>query len=604
MNIYDDFLHRIERYEAIIKSHEDAATRKVNGIWSFSQPIIYYANQIIRYQEALIARVEADREAQKRDILSHASEVTSPTRILLADAKHQLAAISAPIHRLPTECIAGIMQYFNVDHPIVVLLLVSRRWHAIAKATPQLWSKIALVHGPNAHQLLRLKGVHVCGSLEHLSSVLSFSGALPLDIELCARHGSMRFAWGIFRKERSLNPNATFLYNDQDWFDDGLMLLAADGRRRRWRTLSITSWSRRNGTPCKAIIGPFDNLRLLSIHPSSSSLHPDVPIFEPLVAAVIQGAPRLSAVVTNDSFLFRRVRKDPNFWKTIESYHSLAPCDDLSFLSHASRLTDLSLSFWQSFPQRELVSLPCLRTLRLFQPFIDILAGFRLPVLETLILSGARFVSTTDFKPISVPSVTSIISTSCSDVRVLRRISAPALYHLNITSEPGAQVNIWQNTFTETFDGSPFMPRPKSFHINIPITDLQLLSALDLLPQIEELRIVLVQPLGPEVWRALTPTGADGRRKDTQYCPKLRIMVMEIKSIYVGREILSRASLKLGIEMATAREREGQGLTHLIFSWCDGSKDEVLGSLRSLPVYPSREPITQDSFINASSPLN
>ena len=493
------------------------------------------------------------------------------------------------------------MQYFNVDHPTVVLLLVSKRWHAIAKATPQLWSKIALAHGPDAHQLLRLKGVHICRSMEHLSSVLSFSGAVPLDIELCASCGPKRFARRFFRLERSLNSRVTFLDNDQDWFDDGLMLLGADGRSRRWRTLSITSWSRGNGTPFKAIIGPFDNLRLLSIHPSSSGLHPDVPIFEPLVAAVIQGAPRLSAVVTNDLFLFRRVQgwKDPNFWKHIESYHSLAPCDDLSFLSHASRLTNLSLSFWQSFPQSDLVSLPCLRTLRLFQPFIDILAGFRLPVLETLILSGARFVGTTDFKPISVPSVTSIISTSCSDVRVLKRISAPALYHLDITSQPGVQVNIWQNTFTETFDGSKFMPRPKSFHINIPITDLQLLSALNLLTQIEELRIVLVQPLGPKVWRALTPRGADGRRKDTQYCPKLRILVMEIKPIYVGREILSRAqTLELGIKMATAREREGQSLTHLIFRWCDGSKDEVLGSLNSLPLYPSREPVTQDSFIN------
>lgn len=65
MNILD-FSHRIGQYESIIKSHEDAATKQVEVIWSFSQPVIYYAHQIIQYQEALIARVEAEREARKR----------------------------------------------------------------------------------------------------------------------------------------------------------------------------------------------------------------------------------------------------------------------------------------------------------------------------------------------------------------------------------------------------------------------------------------------------------------------------------------------------------------------------------------------------------
>ena len=164
MNNLDDSSSQIEQYEAIIKSHEDAAREQVEVLFSSGQP-------------------EAMWEARQRHILSRASKATAPTRLLLADARHQLAAISAPILRLPTECIVGIMESFNVDNPTVRLLLVSKRWNAIAKATPQLWSKIALIQGPNARH--RLKGVHCCRSLEHLSSVLSFSGATPLHIEVC-----------------------------------------------------------------------------------------------------------------------------------------------------------------------------------------------------------------------------------------------------------------------------------------------------------------------------------------------------------------------------------------------------------------------------------
>ena len=605
MNDLDNFSRQIERCEAVIKSYEDAATKQVEDIWSSTQPDIDAACELIRHQEALIAQAEAERQARKRDVLSHASKVTAPARILLADAKHQLAAISAPILKLPTECIARIMQYFNVYDPTAVLLLVSKRWNAIVKATPRLWSKITLAHG---HQPLHLKGAHICRSLEHLSSVLSLSKDVPLDIELCAcsepRMVRTRRRISIISDN---NLTAAPSENDLNWLDEGVILLGAEGRSRRWRTLHITSWSRENGAPFKAIVGPFDNLRLLRIGPSGGALHI---AYEPLVAAIVQGAPRLSAVLTVDDSIIRRVRgwKDKKFWRNIETYSDLAPCDDLSFLAQAHRLKYLFMSSWESVPQSEPVSLPCLRTLELQWPSIEILDGFRLPNLETLCLHGARPVGAVGFRTISVPSVTSIISTSCSDVRVLQRLSTPALYHLDITAHyylvRGAELWAWQKTFTETFDGSQFMPRPISFHMEIPISESQLLSALSLLPQIEELRIVSMNPLGSKFWNALTPRGAGGRRKSKQYCPKLRIMVVEMKEwMYAGRQVLSKAqTLELGTKMAIAREQEGQTLTHLIFSWCDGSKAEVLGSFRSLPLHPSPgHNITEDCFTDISA---
>lgn len=602
MNTPDDLHERIEEYEGIITNHEETATQQIDDIWSSTQPEIEVAREIIRRQEALITQIEADREAQKADILSIASRVTDPTRFLLASAKHQLASISAPILRLPTECIAEIMAYFNVENPILVLLLVSKRWNAIARATPQLWSKIVLYGAP--YQLLRLKEGHICKSLEHLSFVLSLAKDVPLDIEL-----SCSAPFGPFVQQRFglhfqslVNPQNPVIGGNQmmgpsetdcDWRDKALRLLGADGQSRRWRSLHITSWYNVNSAPFTVINGPFDNLRSLSIHQLGGM---SIMAYDPLVAAIVQGAPRLSTVNTKDYFTVQRVQgwKDQKFWRKIESYHSLAVCDDWSFLSHASRLADLSLYSWQNIPRNEPVSLPSLRTLRLHQSLPEALEGFRLPNLETLFLDGSIFVYIDDSIP--VLSITSIVSTNCADVRILRRIFAPNLRHLHISCltnvDRGRRSKAWQSTFTETFDGSRFMPRPISLHLELPISESQLLSALLQLPQIEELRIMPLHPLGSKFWTALTPRGAGGRMKAKQYCTNLRIMVLEIKMRPHGTgQVLPRArTIELGIEMALAREQEGQKLTHLLFGWDDGSKDEILGSFSTLPLHPLPEP--------------
>ena len=221
------------------------------------------------------------------------------------------------------------MESFNVDNPTVGLLLVSKRWNAIAKATPQLWSKIALIQGSNARH--RLKGVHCCRSLEHLSSVLSFSGATPLNIEVCGGPQPKCVA----ERFSTLNKNlkAGSLDGDRDWFGDALTLLGADGRSRRWHILCITAWHGENSIPCEATSGPFDNLRLLSIHSFSGVPYSGLPIYEPLVAAIVRGATRISTVVTDDIFIVRRAHgwKDERFWRNMESYRSL-PCT--FFLRH------------------------------------------------------------------------------------------------------------------------------------------------------------------------------------------------------------------------------------------------------------------------------
>ncbi len=600
MNTLD--LHwQIEKYEVIITDHEDAATKQIEDIWSSTQPEIDAARETIRRQEALIAQIEADREARKTDILSIASTVTEPTIFLLANAKHQLATISAPILRLPTECISEIMTYFNVDHPVLVLLLVSKRWNAIAKGSPPLWSKI-VVNGRHSHQPLHLKEGHICKSLEHLSFVLSLAKNVLLDIELACSEPFRGFALPrLYPPRLMINQNLMIGGDlmtgtseaDCDWRDKALRMLGADGRSRRWRSLHITSWYGVDSAPFTVINGPFDNLRSLYIQPLSNM---PTMAYEPLVAAVVQEAPRLSSINTKDLFILQRVQgwKDLRFWRKIETYHGLAGCDDWSFLSHASRLTDLSLFSWQTVPRSEPVHLPSLRTLRLLSSLPDALDGFRLPALETIFLDGSIFVYIDDSIP--VLSVTSVISTNCTDVRVLRRFFAPNLYHLHIVCldyvDRRPRSKAWQHTFTETFDGSQFMPRPISLHLELPISESQLLSALLLLPRIEELRIMPLHPLGSKFWTALTPRGAGGRKKAKQYCTKLRILVVGIKQRPYGTgQALSRArTIEFGIEMAFAREQEGQTLTHLLFSWEDGSKDEILGSFSTLPLHPAPEP--------------
>jgi hypothetical protein len=590
MNTIDGLHRRIEKYEVLITDHENTATKQIEDIWASTQPEIDVAREIIRRQEALIAQLEADRQARKKDILSIASRTTEPTRFLLASVKHQLAAISAPILRLPTECVSEIMVYFNMDNPVLILLLVSKRWNAIAMATPQLWSKIVL-YGSSFSQPLRLKGAHICKSLEHLSFVLSLAKNVSLDIELaCA--GALRHRRLMTSQNSRIGGDLMvgLLETNYDWRDKALRLLGADGQSRRWRSLHITSWNGVNPVPSTVTNGPFDNLRSLHIHPHSGF---STVAYQPLVIAIVQEAPRLSAVNTNDLFIFQRVQgwKDRKFWRKIESYHSLAACDDWSFLSHAHRLTDLSLCSWKTIPQGEPVCLPSLRILWLIQSLPETLGGFRLPALEKIFLDGSIFVHMGD--PIPVLSVTSIVSSNCSDVRILRRIFAPNLYHLHISYyiDRGPQSKVWQSTFTETFDGSRFMPRPISLHLDLPISENQLLSALLLLPQIEELKIMPLHPLGTKFWSALTPRGVSGRKKAKKYCTKMRIIVVEIKPWWheTGQALSRARTMELGIQMSLAREQEGQPLTHLLFSWGDGSNDEVLGSFGTLPVYPLPE---------------
>jgi hypothetical protein len=66
MNTIDDLHWRIEKYEVLITDHENTATKQIEDIWAFTQPGIEVAREIIRRQEALIAQLEADRQAPLR----------------------------------------------------------------------------------------------------------------------------------------------------------------------------------------------------------------------------------------------------------------------------------------------------------------------------------------------------------------------------------------------------------------------------------------------------------------------------------------------------------------------------------------------------------
>ena len=265
MNTADDLSRRIEKYEAIITCHKATAKKQIEDIWSATQPNIDAAREIIRRKEALITQTVADREVEKQRVLSITSEVIEPTLILLADVKHQLATISAPILRLPTECIAEIMHYFNVDNSVVILLLVSKRWNTIVKATPRLWSKIIITDAA-FYGSVHLKEAHICKSLSHLTFVLSFSKNAALDIELsCPGIRSTDFGYvkdlprsnPMFPHNLWIGENLTIytLEIDRHWHDEAMRLLGSDGQSRRWRFLYIKSWSGKDTKPLHPSMG-------------------------------------------------------------------------------------------------------------------------------------------------------------------------------------------------------------------------------------------------------------------------------------------------------------------------------------------------------------
>jgi F-box-like len=571
----------VTEHKAAIKLEEYAAMKQVDDIWAATQPNIDTAREELRKLDARIAQMESEREGRKKEIMQSAFKRTAPTRKALADAKHELAAISAPILRLPVECTAEIFQWhFEIGGVSMLAASVCRRWAFIARSIPALWSRIAVTDREDPRQVLHLMGSHECRSIPILKVFLSMAKDAPLEIELA------RFKTPNPPSPPQINLNSTPL-----WTDEALRLLAADGRCRLWKSLYITSWNGGDQAPCAAIQGPFDNLRYLFIR---GFPYPPRPSYYPLITSILQSAPKLSHIDTSDSIVVRSMKDwtSASFWERIEQYGNLSSPTDRRFLANARRLRELTLVDWRERVHTDKVLLPSLRTLCIIRSGAEAIGDFELPVLETLIMKNSDGFRTPVPGSIHLPAATALVSVDCRDVRGLLGFQAPALRHLHLACHHhmgrNSQSKEWQRSFMETFEACEFMRSLTSLHLEVPISDPEILSALNHIPQLQEFKISPVQYFpGSKFWAGLTPKGTRTRKQGTHCCPILKILVLEVKDPYYGGQGLSLPRIsELAHELANARRTEGHPLTHLLIRLGDGIVHEIIGDFKTLPSYP------------------
>ena len=132
------------------------------------------------------------------------------------------------------------------------------------------------------------------------------------------------------------------------------------------------------------------------------------------------------------------------------------------------------------------------------------------------------------------------------------------------------------------------MRKLTSLHLEVPVSDLEILSVLNHLPQLQELKISPIQYFpGAKFWGGLTPKGTRTRKQGIHCCPVLKILVLEVKDPYYGGQgPNSSRILELALELANARRAEGHPLTHLLIKLGDGTVHEIIGDFKTLPSYP------------------
>jgi len=429
-------------------------------------------------------------------------------------------------------------------------------------------------------QILHLTGSHECRSIPILRVFLSMAKDTPLDIELAR-----------FKAPRAPSPPSSNVSTTPLWTDAALRLLAADGRSRLWRSLYITSWNGGDQAPYAGVQGPFENLRCLFIR---SFPYPPRPSYYALVVSILESAPQLSHIDTSDSIVIRSMKDwtSPSFWERIEQYGNLSSPSDRRFLANARRLRELTLVDWRERVHTEKVLLPSLRTLRIARSGAEAIGDFELPVLETLIMKSSDGFRTPTPRSIHLPAATSLVSVDCRDIRALMAFSAPVLRHLYLAYHHhmgrNTQSKEWQRSFIETFEECEFMRKLTSLHLEVPVSDLEILAVLSHLPQLQELKISPVQYFpGSKFWGGLTPKGTRTRKQGIHCCPILRILVLEVKELYYGGQGLSSSRiLELALELANARGADGHPLTHLLIKLGDGTSHEIIGDFKTLPSYP------------------
>ena len=484
--------------------------------------------EIARHYKIITAK-PAEREKRVSAIREEGQERLEKLRRKLADARHELAVINSPILILPYEVMAEIFNWhLLMGESMTTILLICKRWAAVAYSSPRLWSRIAVTNCyPDRSPL---QGAIRCSDLDKLRSVLSRARSRPLQLEV-SFDDRISFIGGPAQ-------SASLRLGYQAPANRGTALaLILDNQVLKRCTLFVLRSYQIYFTP----IPPIDNMSVL---PLLSSLYIDAtacgdPALQ-LIRSLVKVSPSLRHIRCHRSSTSPQDLGEGAWMKGIESYgwiHLSKPCP---LLHESPSLRELGFYGDPVVPLTLLAS----QVLRWRISTYSGLHFITAPHLHTLILHHSSQQAVTDPSgSITFPNLRVAVHTAIANLTALHIFHTPALEHLSIqftTESPTA--------LFELFDGSTHMPTPKSLHLECAFTDAALIAILARLPWLEELQIAGtvaqdafwegLTPSSSTSWRVWLPTSYPDERAHRILAPNLKTLLVNYSTgnLYVPPE--------------------------------------------------------------------
>ena len=533
-------------------------------------------DQIVPQKQIIIADQERRIAAVSDAGRLHLEESQRPE---LADLQYKSSVIASPILDLPHEVTAEIFQWHTwIGGNLQILLLVCKRWTAIAYASPRLWSRISLYNS--------------CMSLNQLRLFLSRSQSAPLQI------GIGGVSW--FRRNKIAPTSFSHTSLGPTNYTEAIKLILDDEILRRCTSINFRDDSIPSDDPSyQAAVEAMTVLPLLSSICISARRLKTYELC--VLRSLARRSPCLRHICYIDWDMSPQELGAESWANRIETYGWVSASKLCLSLQESPSLRKLKIEGKPVVPIT-LLAVQELRWDHLTFPGFPFITA---PQLHTLLADHARDepVAPPPAASITLPSLRIAIHLNMPDITVLRAFQTPALEQLSIESVHSSPTDLLQ-----VFDGSNHMPTLKSLHFNCAYTDTALIAILRQLPQLEELRVAGGIPQ-EAFWEALTPScnldtwshllGSylDARATNI-LVPKLQILLVDnlqqYMAYYRGSEDYLKAVSSKGGDwtvtrasaVAVARERAGCPLKTLA-CWDPISKVTVLiGSLESLPQRP------------------
>jgi hypothetical protein len=515
-NLFDE----VEVLEGAITCELNAQDAEVSRIAAEIQVRIDASEKEIVRHHGVITAEYAEREKRVAAVREEGRGRLEELQKKLADAKHELAVIHSPILILPYEVTAEIFNWHMLmGGSLTTMLLVCKRWTTVAYSSPRLWSRIAVTdRSPGG--ICRLQGAVICDTVNYLRSVLSRAQASTLQIQLSFSEHPAFYAGDD-------SPQSSLRYGPQASAnrDQATSLILNNQILRRCTSIvlgNIYTFVGPEGPPL--VVENMTILPLLSALYIDSSLR-NVGLH--LVQSLVKFSPSLRHIRCYSGNIGPLDLAVGVWTKRIESYGWVYPSQQCHLLHELSSLREIGI---YGAPAVAL-TLPALHVLRWKPSNYSVLDLITAPHLHTIILAhpyGYHLPANS----ITLPNLRVAIHTAISDLTVLHGFRTPALEHLSIQSPAGLPTALF-----ELFDGSSYMPTPKSLHLECAFTDAALIAVLGRLPWLEELQVAgtIAQDA---FWEALTPSNKPTWRV---WLPKShlderanRILIPNLKTLLVN----------------------------------------------------------------------